>query len=97
MRAVRSVICRSISDKPLGMGDEFFVDGLHPLLGQRAGVFDALGTVRIGSGVHYATRPVPVVPARNLLLGWIVGILWFLFRVEVIEVPEELIEAAVGG
>ncbi|GAC1641870.1 MAG: hypothetical protein NVS4B6_13640 [Mycobacterium sp.] len=31
---------------------ELVVAGLHPLLGERAGVFDALGAVGVGPGVQ---------------------------------------------
>ena len=73
---------------------ELFVAGLHPLLGQRAGVLDALGAVGVGPRVQHAARPV-LLPE-----GWvfrIVGQLGFLFGVEVIQVAEELVEAVHRG
>ena len=35
---------------------EFVVDGLHALLGERAGVLDALGAVAVGPGMEDAAR-----------------------------------------
>ena len=39
--------------------------GLHPLLGQRAGVLDALGAVGVGPGVQHAARP-ELLPERRV-------------------------------
>ena len=45
---------------------ELLVDGLHPLLGQRAGVLDALGAVGVGPGVQNAAR-AELLPERRVL------------------------------
>ena len=73
---------------------EFFVDGLHPLLGQRAGVFDALGAVAVGPGVQDTAGAELLAEFR--VFG-IVGFFGLLFGVEVIQVAEELVEAVHGG
>ena len=44
---------------------ELLVDGLHPLLGQRPGVLDALGAVRVGPGVQNPARP-ELLPKRRV-------------------------------
>ena len=72
---------------------ELLVDGLHPFLGQRPGVLDALGAVRVGPGVQNPARP-ELLPKRRVLR--IVRQLGFLFGVEVIQVAEELVEAVHG-
>jgi hypothetical protein len=69
---------------------EVVVDGLHPLLGEGAGVLNA----PVGEGPDDA--PWPVLPAELGVFG-IVGVLRLLLRVEVVQVAEELVEAVVGG
>ena len=39
-------------DEVLGGGQGFVVDGLHPLLGQRAEILDGLAALAIGLGLH---------------------------------------------
>ena len=73
---------------------EFVVAGFHPLLGQRAGVLDALGAVAVGPGVQHAAGP-ELLPELRILR--IVGQFGFLFGVEVIQVAEELVEAVHRG
>ena len=86
----------------------FVVDGLHPLLGQRPGVLDALLADRAVSVVHLAGiligRPGMddtageecLAQQRRLLSGGIVLVLGFFLGVEVVQVAEELVEP-VGG
>ncbi len=68
---------------------EFVVAGLHPLLGQRAGVLDALGAVAVGPGVQHAARAELLAELRVLR---VVDVLRLLLGVEVVEVAEELVE-----
>ena len=92
-------------DPVLRRGDELVVAGLHPLLGQRAGVLDplladpaparVLGVV-VGvrrPAVQHAARPEPVPEVRVLLVVRVVRLLRLLLRVEVVEVAVELVEA----
>ena len=44
---------------------ELLVDGLHSLLGQRPGVLDALGAIRVGPGVQNPARP-ELLPKRRV-------------------------------
>ena len=81
-------------DEVLGGGDGFVVDGLHALLGQRAGVLDLLAALAVGPGLKHATRAEFLAELRVL---WIVQVLRLLFGVQVIEVAEELVEAVHGG
>ena len=85
------------------------VDGLHPLGGQRPGVVDTLLAGRteplvdpIGGllgrpGMDDAAGHQMAAQQRRLFLGRVVGVLRFLFGVEVIKVAEELVEAVRGG
>ena len=73
---------------------EFAVAGFHPLLGERAGVFDALGAVAVGPGVQHAAGPEFLAELRILRIVRQFG---FLFGVEVIQVAEELVEAVHRG
>ena len=73
--------------------EEFLVDRLHALDGQRSGVLDLLRAVRVGPAVQHAARPELLLELRVLR---IVGILRLLFGVQVIEVAEELIEPVRG-
>ena len=87
-------------DEVLGGGERFLVDGLHALLGQRAGVLDGLATLAVGLAVEHAARAELL--AKGLAVGelhvaGIVLVLRFLLGVEVVEVAEELVEAVHGG
>jgi len=73
---------------------EFAVTGFHPLLGERAGVLDALGAVAVGPGVQHAAGPELLA---ELGILWVVRQFGFLFGVEVIQVAEELVEAVHRG
>ena len=86
-------------------GRGLVVDGLHPLLGQRPGVLDALladasvlgllGRI-VGVGrprADHAPRQQLVVQRRKVVLVGVVGALGLFFGVEVVEVAEELVEA----
>ena len=66
------------------------VDGLHALLGQRAGVLDLLAALAVGPAVQHAARPEVLLELRVLR---IVRILRLFLGVEVIEIAEELVEA----
>ena len=84
------------------------VDGLHPLLGQRSGVLDALladrsvpvvdlAGVLVGRpGVNDAARQQRLAQYRRLFFGGVVRVLRFFLGVEVIEVAEELVEPVRG-
>ncbi len=69
---------------------ELVVDGLHPLLGQRAGVLDGCVPSRVGPGVEHAAR-AELLPESGILR--VVRLLGLLLGVEVVEVAEELVEA----
>src|SRR6185503_19466789 len=68
-----------------GCGEELFVDSFHSLLRQRASVFN----LSVGVGMNHSAWTEAFLERRVLR---IVRILWFFFRVEVIEVAEELIK-----
>ena len=70
--------------------ENLFVDRLHALLGQRAGVLDCLSALAVGFAFQYSARTELLLELR--VLG-IVRILGLLFGVEMIEVAEELIES----
>ncbi len=88
------------------MGSDFFVNRLHPLLGQRAGVLqplfaDLAETRDIGGivlvrriGVEHAARAELGLELRILR---VVHALRLLFRVQVVEVAEPLIEPVDRG
>ena len=82
--------------KPQRRSSELVVDGLHPLLGQRAGVLDALGAVAVRPGVQDAARAEVLAEVREVLVGRVVVELGLLLGVEVVEVAEELVEAVHG-
>ena len=89
-----------------GLGGDFFVDGFHALLGQRAGVLDRLladfAEARIirrvihvrRVAVQHATRSERRLELRVLR---IIHILRLLFRIQVIEVAEPFIEPVDRG
>ena len=95
-------------DEVLGGGDELVVAGLHPLLGERAGVLDLLladpaparlygRVVLVGRpGMDHAARAEVLLELREILLGRIVVHLRLFLGIEVIEVAEELVEAVIG-
>ena len=72
---------------------ELIVARLHALLGQRAGVLDGAA----GVAVDHPTGAVVLPEVGKVLFRRVVGELWLLFRVQVIQVAEELVEAVVGG
>ena len=82
-------------DEVLGGGDRFVVDGLHALLGQRAGVLDGLAALAVGLALEHAARAefLPELPGSLR----IVHVLRLLLGVEVIEAAEELVEAVHRG
>ena len=80
----------------LRRGQELVVDRLHPLLRERAGIFNPLCAVGVGPGVDHAPRTKSLAEVGEVLRRWVVGVLGLLFGVEVIEVAEELIEAVRG-
>ena len=72
---------------------DLVVDGLHPLLSQRAGALDFLRAVRIRPGVDHAARLKPLDHRRVLE---VVLVLELFLGVEVIERAHELVEAVRG-
>src|SRR5262247_2596657 len=72
---------------------EFIVYRLHSLLGERSSVFDFLSAVWICPAMQDTARTILLSETREILLGRIVAQLRFFFRVKVIEVSKELIEA----
>jgi len=86
----KRLVCLDLTlDEILGAGLDFVVNGLHPFLRQRPGVFD----FAVGSGVDHA--PGTVFLLELGVLG-IIRLLRFFFSVEVIEVAVELVKAMVG-
>ena len=77
----------------LGFGEKLFVDGLHPLLRERARVFDPT----VGIAVDHATRAIVLTEVRKVLRRRIVAVLGLLLGVEVVQVAEELVEPVVRG
>ena len=75
-------------DEAHGPVGDVFVDGLHPLPGERPGVLDAA----VREAMDDAARPEPLPEVRGL---GIVGELGLLFGVQVVEVSIELVEAVV--
>ena len=96
-------------DEVLRRGQELGVACFHALLGQRAGILNALfadapparmlgGIVFLGGpGVQDAARPEDILEVGKIRFGRIVYMLRFLIGVEVIEVAIELVEAVGGG
>ena len=72
-----------------GAGRDFLVDGLHALLRQGPGVRDRLPALTVSDAVEHSPGTELLLEGR--ILG-IVGQFRFLFRVQVIEVAEELVE-----
>ena len=104
-RGVRLVLALDEIDARAG---GLVVDGLHPLLGQRPGVLDALladrpvavvdlAGVLVGRpGVDDAARQQRPAQQRRLLFGGVVRVLGLLLGVEVVQVAEELVEPVRG-
>src|SRR5262245_50938279 len=69
--------------------EKLFVHSLHSLLGQRAGVGDL--PVR-----RTLQHPAWAELLFELRVLWVVGVLRLFFRIQVIEVSEELVEAVIG-
>jgi hypothetical protein len=65
--------------------EEFLVDRFHALDRQRAGVLDLLRAVRVEPRVEYAAWAELLLELRVLR---IVGVLRFLFGIQVIEIPK---------
>jgi len=65
------------------------IDGLHALLGQRAGILDLAAS----RAVDHATRTELFEELRILR---IILILWFLFGVQMVEIAEKFIETMIG-
>ena len=87
-------------DEILSSGDGFLVDGLHALLGERAGVFDRLAAFAVGLAAEYAAGAEGLVEglaAGQYHVAGVVLVLGFFLGVEVIEITEELVEAVHGG
>ena len=72
---------------------ELVVDGLHPLLGQWAGVLDAT----VGVAVDHSARAEALAEVGEVLSRRVVGQLRLLLGVQVVQVAEELVEAVVAG
>ena len=74
------------------------VDRLHPLFGQRPGVFDLLRSVWIGEAVDHASRTevLAEVGKFRIIRLRIIGKLRLFFGVEVIKVAVELVEPMRG-
>src|SRR5271170_6285898 len=80
------------------LGDEvlagfcgFVVNGFHPLYGQRSGVFDLAVRIRVDDAARVVALQEIGIIAEPV---WAFG---FFFRVEMIEIAEEFIEAVIGG
>jgi len=81
-------------DELLGGRDGLFVDSLHALLGERAGVLDRLATLTVGLGLQHPSR-AELLEEFGILR--VVAVLRLFLGVEVIEAAEELVEAVHGG
>jgi hypothetical protein len=98
------VLMRAIN-KAKGGPDEFLIDRLHALLGQRSGVFAFLfapgteagifarGVGRCGKAFQDPARTEFGFEGR---VFWIVGVFGLILGVEVIKIAKELIEAMHG-
>jgi hypothetical protein len=95
-------------DEVRGGLDEFVVARLHPLAGQRPRVLDPLladaaparllARVVLGrrAALEHPARAEALVELLEAVLARIVRVLRVLFRVQVVEVPEELVEPVHG-
>ena len=84
-------IC-GVCDEALCFGDDLVVDGLHPLLGERARVLDA----PICVAVNDPARSESLAEVREVFLRRIVGIFGFFLCVQVVQIAKEFIKAVVG-
>ena len=77
-------------DEPQRLFRDFVVDGFHALFRQRPGILDFLAALAVGPAVEHTSRPELLLELRVL---WIIGVFGLLFRIQVIEIAEELVEA----
>src|SRR5580704_6559413 len=96
-------------DKVFGGGSKLVVAGLHPLLGERAGVLDPLfadaaptlllrRVVFVGGPAFQDTaRRDSLSELREVLLREVIVHLRLLLGVEVVEIAKELVEAVIRG
>jgi hypothetical protein len=75
------------------LGD-FVVNGLHALLGQRAGALDFLGSVRVRPCVDHSAGAVFLLHFR---VFEVVGVLRLILGIQVVERAKELVEAVRRG
>ena len=71
------------------------IDGLHALLGQRAGILDFLCSVRQCPGVNYTPWAELLAKAGEIRILWIVREFRFFLCVEVVEVSVEFVKAVI--
>ena len=69
---------------------EFLIHRFHPLHGQRAGILDALGAVRVRPGLQHAARREL---AAEFGVARVVRVFRLVFGIQVVEAAEELVEA----
>ena len=69
---------------------DLVVDGLHPFLRQRPGVFHSLPTFAVAPAMKDTARAEELLELRVLR---IIRVLGLFFRIEVVQVAEKLIEA----
>jgi hypothetical protein len=93
------------TDEIFGGGNEIVVAGFHSLFGERTGVFNSLlshlapsrllgGIVLIGRPrVHHSARLDLLAEITEVLLRKVVIHFRLFFRIEVVEVAEELVES----
>src|SRR5262249_4913907 len=74
--------------------EEFLIDRSHALDRERAGVRYFLRAICVSVGVQDTAWSELLL---ELGIFWIVRVLRLLLRVQVIEIPEELVEAVSGG
>jgi hypothetical protein len=74
--------------------EKFLIHRFHPFGVQWASVFDLLRAVRLCPAVKHTAWPKLLL---ELGVFWIVRTLWFLFRVQVIEITEELVDSMNRG
>ncbi len=103
---VPAAACRSMKSSPCS--SDLVVDRLHPLLRQRAGVLDllpadpaeapVLGRVVLirRPRVDDAARAETLAETREVVVRRPVRLLRLLFRIQVVQVAEELVEAVHG-
>ena len=62
-------------DELLGGGDDFVINGLHALLGERAGVLDGLAALAVGLALEHAARAVFLPELRVLRIVQVLRLL----------------------